>query len=583
MTKMHPTGSLHTEATRPFDCIPLLSFVLLFSVALVPRVAGLLTFHNPDEAWGASVRVLTGDLSGGAGLNPPLVNYLNAASFVVLYIVGRLTGIWHGVDDFRTQYFVDPAPFFFSGRLAAACAGALAAPLAAAIAARFGLHRRSALVVGLLVALLPINILLSHFARPDVWAATAVLFFCWAMLRALDQPETRSAFPLVGAAVAFALSIKQTNLFVVLPLLVGFAWLLRQRSGRAWSMILRGAGIAALTCVIVAIPLTVGILQDIRGFIDYQRVSVVLNRREGSLETLLGSALEFATANLGGLTAAGLIAYILAPLSRRDPRLWLLGGAAAIGFGAFTLLSGSSIVPRYVHPYVLLGFTVACVGALSWVERPGSVRWLGIALTVGILGSVTLGSLTLLRQAIATPIGARTAEILRKHADPEKDKILANRTDRNFVGLPISAAAREEDAARHIRLSQKYGVSLNERPPEREAALKGRASVGYHVRGIPFAMGGLQDIDQEAAEKAVKPYMWPIQISEWNLDYWTDQGFTLFVVADEANWLKSDVKPYQQLHQQIHDRCELLADLPTIRTSWFFETPVRIYRCPGAK
>ena len=97
--------------------------ILLFSLALLPRIAGLVTFKNPDELWGPSVRVLAGDLSGGTSQTLPLVNYLNAASFVPLYAIGRLVGVWHGTADFRAQYFRDPTPFIFAGRFVTACLG----------------------------------------------------------------------------------------------------------------------------------------------------------------------------------------------------------------------------------------------------------------------------------------------------------------------------------------------------------------------------------------------------------------------------------------------------------------------------
>ena len=137
-----------TAASRPEASIPRLRMsvlVLLFSMALLPRITGLITFFNADEDWGASVRVLTGDLSGGTSQTLPLVNYLNAASFVPLYAVGRLVGVWHGAADFRAQYFQDPTPFIFAGRFVAACLGALTAVLAALIAGRLGLSRRSSL------------------------------------------------------------------------------------------------------------------------------------------------------------------------------------------------------------------------------------------------------------------------------------------------------------------------------------------------------------------------------------------------------------------------------------------------------
>lgn len=105
-------------------CLPTSGLVLLFALALLPRITGLIAFTPTDEGWGASVRVLTGDLSGGTSQALPLVNYLNAVAFVPLYAIGRLIGVWHGTADFRAQYFHDKTPFVFAGRLVAASLGA---------------------------------------------------------------------------------------------------------------------------------------------------------------------------------------------------------------------------------------------------------------------------------------------------------------------------------------------------------------------------------------------------------------------------------------------------------------------------
>jgi hypothetical protein len=200
---------------------------LLFSMALLPRVAGLITFFNPDEYWGASARVLTGDLSGGTSQTLPLVNYLNAASFVPLYAIGRLVGVWHGVADFRAQYFLDKTPFVFAGRFVAACLGALTAVLAVLIAGRLGLSRRSSLLVGAMVAVYPMNVWLSHPAKTDSGVAIGVLFLTWSILRKLDNPESIGADAVVGLALAVVVSFKQTAILVAPPLLLGMTALLR--------------------------------------------------------------------------------------------------------------------------------------------------------------------------------------------------------------------------------------------------------------------------------------------------------------------------------------------------------------------
>ena len=400
--------------------------ILIFLFALVPRMSGLTTVYNLDENWGASVRVLTGDLNGAAGLNMPLISYINAVSFVVLFAVGRLIGIWASVGEFRAQYFSDMTPFVFAGRFASACIGAASAPLAVLIGCRMGLTRLAAIVVGVLVALLPINVLLSHFARPDIGAASAILFLCWTILRKLDEPDAKGADILIGVAVAFALSIKQTNLFVAFPALVGLLGLLIADKRLSWSRIVGGLLVSIVTCVLVAIPLTIGVLRDVHSFLDYQRVSAVINARPGSLEQFARKCVPIFIANIGGTTAAGAVAYVLGPFIRRDARFLLFWASAAIGFIIFSVLAGGGVENRFVLPYVELGFTFGCIALLSQCERSGRTRFGAIALTVAIFASVSLGSLMLAREAIVPPVSATCGDLLRTIADPMHDKILSH-------------------------------------------------------------------------------------------------------------------------------------------------------------
>ncbi len=547
---------------------------LLFFAALIPRVSGLLTAINVDENWHASVRVLTGDLSGDAGLNMPLINYINAASFVVLFAVGRLIGVWASLADFRAQYFSDLSPFLFAGRLASACLGALSAPLAVLIASRMGLSRMSSFVVGLLVALLPINILVSHFARPDAGAATAILFLCWTILCKLKEPEAKWADVLLGVAVAFALSIKQTNLFVVFPALAGCLALLIADRRLTRSRMAQGLLISFVTCVVVAIPLTIGVLSDIRAFFDYQRVSATINTRQATFAEFATNSVPFFLDNIGGLTVAGLVAYLFAPFIRRDARFLLFWISAAIGFCAFSYLAGKSIVPRYVHPYVELAFTFGCIAIMSLYERSRRGRLVASCLGALVLASELVGSGILVKEGLTAPISARCAEVLAKVANPSSDKILTSVT----CGLPVSVVAQEDEAERHERLARKYNVRLNEVPEERQKGnRRNRFANAYYVRAFPFAMGGMEELDKEKAEKVVKPYYWPIQDEEWDIDYWAAQGITVFVVQDEDAFLKSDVAAYRKLHQEIKDRGELIATIPAGRPH-FSETELKIYR-----
>lgn len=554
--------------------------VVLFLVALLPRVAGLITYGNPDEDWGSSVRILTGELSGGTSQTLPLINYLNAASFVVLYAIGRLVGVWHTTADFRAQYFSDRTPFVFTGRLVAASLGALSAPLGALIASRLGLARRSSFVVGVMVAILPINIWSSHFSKPDSGVAFGVLLLVWSLLRKLDAPDARGADAMVGVALAIVMSFKQTALFMIAPALVGFLALLRWNRKLPWSRIARGLLVGLLACVLAWIPMNIGILLDLSGFLDYQRATAVVMTRKGAVFQIARYVIPMLAGTITGFTAAGIVAWLFAPVVRRDAKFLILWVSTAFAYVAFCAISGGlRTLPRYFLPYDELAFTLGCIAALSLAEREGRSRLVGAFLILAILACEGLGSLEIVRQAMTTPMPARCSEVLRKIAQPDRDKILA--ADLSLLGVPTDQAASDEADRRQERLAKKYGVKLTERAPEQKTH-RPQSVGGYYVRGIPFAMGGMEDLEQEKASSAVKPYWWPIQEEEWDLDYWTAQGFNIFVVVDEAAQVVSKIPAYRTLHQQIKGRCEQVAVLPSWR-QLFGEGEITIYRLRDRK
>jgi hypothetical protein len=388
----------------------------------------------------------------------------------------------------------------------------------------------------------------------------------------------KGADVLLGVAVAFALSIKQTNLFVVFPALAGCLLLLIADRQLTRSRMAQGLLISLVTCIIVAIPLTIGVLGNIREFFDYQRVSATINTRQATFAEFAANSVPFFLHNIGGLTAAGLVTYLLAPFIRRDARFLLFWMSAAIGFSGFSYLAGGSITPRYVLPFVELAFTFGCIAIMSLYERSSRGRLVASCLGALVLASELVGSGTLVKEGLTTPISAKCAEVLAKVADPSHDKILANVPSRYGVGLPVSVAAQEDEAERNERLARKYSVKLKEAPAEHQKGNRRNQFANvYYVRGFPFAMGGMQDLDEEKAEKAVKPYYWPIQNEEWDIDYWAAKGITIFVVQDEDAWLKSDVAAYRKLHREIKDRGELIATIPAGRPH-FSEADVKIYR-----
>ena len=519
----------------------------------------------------------------GTAQTLPLINYLNAASFVPLYAIGRLVGVWHGISDFRAQYFSDRTPFVFAGRFVAACLGALSAPLAVLIARRLGLNRRSSLIVGGMVALFPINIWMSHVAKPDIGVASAVLLLAWSLLHKLDKPEAKGADIVPGVSLALAVSFKQTALLVVAPALIGLVVLLKWDRGLTWPKITRGLTVSLVACVLAWIPMNIGVLLDIEGFLDWQRLTLIAvqSGSPASAPQFAEVVVRTLSGNVMGMTAAGLIVWLIAPFVRRDWKFLVLWGSSAFAYVAINVASGPEIIPRYYLPYHELAFTLGCVAALSLVEREGPSKPVGFFLAVAVLACSAVGSVEIVRQAMTIPMGVRCSEVIKAIANPEQDKILAAAL--YLLGLPINEAAVREERERQERLAKKYGVKIREKPKERMSSQDG-TSRSYYARQIPYELGGERSRESSLSGrmKKILPYWWPIQCEEWDLDYWTTRGFDIFVLVQGAGFTGAghhlfDEPLYRSFHEQIKERSDLVATLRTTRTL-FGEQEVEIYR-----
>jgi len=550
--------------------------VTLFFVALLPRIIGLIGFTNADEGGvlAAAVRVLAGEITPHTQLYTSFYYYINASAFVLLYAIGRGIGFWHGTDDFRAQYFSDPTPFYFAMRLVSACLGALCAPLAASIANRLGLTRRSSLIVGGIVAFWPISVLFSHVAKPEIGSSFAILLLVWSILRKLDNPKSKWTDVTVGVVLAIALSFKQTNFLVAAPVFVGLMAVLKWDDKQSRSESIRGLLVTSGVCVLLLIPANLGVVFDLSTFLRLQDWQAKTQWRKGSAYEITKICVLLLAGTYTGLSVPGLIAWLAGPFVRRDRRFLVLWGSSVIGLVVFAMLSGTRVVYYRLPPLEVLGLVLGSIAALSLCERNGVLKLVGLSLAVATLGFMLAGSLEVVRQAAVTPMPSRVAKVIKAIVEPGRDKILA--AWQYTLGVPISAAAADEEWQRHERLAKKYRVKLPERAREKRAR-RGDTGGGYFVRSFGWVFGGMESFDQEKMEKLVLPFSWPLQDEEWELDYWTTRGFNIFVVESEEFYLNSTVRWYRSLHQQIKEQCELVERLPTTRPL-FFEEEVVIYR-----
>ena len=542
----------------------------LFLVALAVRSCGLLWggVHD-DENMSYPARVLSGQLMFRYHPYPPLYQYLHAVAFGVMFVVGRLIGVWPDVASFKAQYFTDPTPFLFAARFITAITGAFAAPIGAAIASRLGLGRRGSLGVGALMALLPINVWLCHFAKNDIGMMTATLLACWAAVRKLDEPDHRSSDLWFGLASALLVSFKQSAVFLLGPLWAGVVLISAVSGRRTWRAALGDTLVWTIVAAVACVPMNIGILIAPRSFLDYQGVLGQVWVKQGDSWRNMVSALG---GTLSGATPIGLALGLLAPLLvRREARSWLIWWTALAGLSAFVLVGGPIAIERHLLPYSTLLYLLGAIAAVGLIRRSGAIaRVAGVAGVLGLLGCASWGTVQVVRQALASPVGTRLASEIRQLAQPAGDtRILASAP----IGLPIHPDVFADERARDRRLSEKYRLAWDPAAGERgkHASI---ASGSYYIRPFPWALGGTEKLRDDQL-KTILP--WPLQQEEWDLDYWLDRGFTIFVVRDEEAFVNSDVPAYARLHRQIRDRGALIARVETSRPL-FLERPVAIYQ-----
>ncbi len=556
----------------------------LFLLALAIRCIGLLWGGiDSDEDISDPAKVLTGRLIPASHYYPPLLNYLTAAGYVVLYAIGIPMRLWRSAAEFRAAYFDNPYPFLLVLRLVVSVTGAVAAPLSATIAARLGLSRRSCLLVGVASALLPISVWRSHIGKQDLGVAASALLAVWAMLR-YAQELRRVDVVWFGAAVALAVSFKQSAVFVVGPLGIALL-LLARRAGQSWPRLAQDSLIAVAVGIIAWAPLNVGLWLDWSNFLDYQKVLAAMHVRGSGFRETFEAVWPRLTDRFSGPTLPLFVGFLVSPLFWRRYDVFLIWASILVSVIVTAAISGMRAdVQLYVPQAVLIG----TLGIMTWIWMAGRKDWSRWPGRVGLVSAIVVlvaGSVEVDRQALATPIHTRVAEALRKVDGIGRRRILA--TDVLLTGLPVAGNAARDVRERDERLARKYGLTLppfsRPYPPE-----EGR----YYIRALPAAISGLERFDEKDV-KLVKPFSWPLQPEEWRLNYWLNKGFTVFVVRDEETWLSPPDRPcpssspsladcymrvddYRRLYEEIHARCTLVASIPSSRLL-FEEEDTKVY------
>ena len=553
---------------------PVWVLLALFALGFLLRVMGVEwgTRHG-DERINFAAKVLSGQLVPPTHYYPPLNGYLMAVSFGVMFVVGRLLGIYRSVQDFKLAYFEDINTFYIVARVYTALISAATAPIAALIARRLGISWRGSYLVGLLMALLPPSVWWAHLAKPQMGMVTGCLLVGLAVLYFLDHLDSKWAAVGVGAAAAFATAYKQNAIFLVVPLLLTTAGLAYARTRDARQVATAGAIIAAVGLVAWSV-MSIGALMDLQNFIDHQRIQSQMSNRPFSLSAFFSASVFMVGGLTSGATPFIFLGFLAVPAFDRDPRILMFWGCSLFGFlWVASIVGDRTLAGLYLH-FVSFMVIVFAVVALRLVERGPDLPRYGAAagLALGVAGCI-LGSLLVVRQAVQAPSHREITAFLEERV--ERDAwILAS--EPTHLGLDESVEARAFTRERHERLAKKYKIDLP--PPAPEWALvRPNPYESWNVVRYPWPPLGIEHLSDEEIS-VVKAFSWPRQLEEWTIDYWTQKGFHWFVVLNEQHHIDNWPEPYSSFHQSMRDRCELQKLIPP-RRPLFFETEAKIYRC----
>lgn len=570
--------------TKPdrFDQTSAALCFLLFLAAFLLRVDAVdYGYFHGDERINEAAKVLTGQLVPGQHFYPPFINYLNAVALGVLFALGLVADWWSSPGAFRDQYFADPTVFYVTARIVTALTGALLAPLFFGAARAVGLDRWRATGVGLIAVLFPLGVFMAHIAKGDTGLATALVAVFWAMLMRLHSPHPRRWDLVLGLCVTLTLSFKQSGVFVLFPLALGLVVLLARAAG--WPQALRSLGRALLVVVVLLPVLNIGLLMDLRNFLDYQKIQAVMSLQTwqagplGGLATLLWRATLHPEFGMGP---------VLTGLTLLTPLLLLRRGCGLADRGALLVMWGSLALatvivavmagprqPEHLWIANFAGFMLLAGLALLDLTRAGAraVRAGAVAVLALVLVFGLLGVSVVLRQARAVPMRQTVSADLA--ASFATRKIVTS----VVLDLPQMKEAQGIELARMDRLARKYNVTLPDMAEDR--IIHSSAPDAVYYVNMPGVMFGLEGVSEDQIDYEVKAHAWPLQAEEWQLEYWLDQGFSVFAVQDFAEY--AHVSPpvmRQDFYQAMQARCRLVRHYDPVKPL-FLEREVTVFDC----
>jgi hypothetical protein len=362
--------------------------LLAFGLRIWSLGYGLPGIFNMDEKpiLDRALTFAKGDPNPHNFLYPTLYLYALFAWEGLYFLVGRATGLFHSLGEFRNAYFVDASGHFLAARALTALFGT--ATIAAVYWYGSRLFDRSVgLAAALFLAVAPMAVRDAHYVKLDVPVAFfAVLAHAALAQIVVDGRGARRAWLIAGVFAGLAISTQYYAVFLAVPFLAAAAVDIR-RSGR-WQVsagLLLWAGLATVAAFVATSPFF--LLEPSTVARDFRELRAVdLDRAVGVglfssfpayAKLLFGVALGYPIFLLGVL--GGILA-----LSRDWPRGLLLTSFPLVFIG---FVSNTFPASRYLN-IVLPCFAVAAAYAAARIAERAGARRAQATVAICLLASV---------------------------------------------------------------------------------------------------------------------------------------------------------------------------------------------------
>lgn len=510
--------------------------LLLLAVALALRVAELRVglpsvYHSDFEQIEQVVRLVQTGSFADSHMYPVAQVYLYAAAALVLYALGRLSGVapWNGFDEFA-EAFGQPLLYHAFGRAVGALCGSLLV-IAVYRLARLRFDRATSLLAAAAAALAPLHVLYAHQVRPHAVAVLVLLLAARPALALTLPGATRATALAAGAAAGVAAAVFQYGFLLVATAGLQVLVLVRPLRRALHVLPVLGVGFGVSLGAMALVTRIPGVLLPGEGATTYDNAGR-LGLYEGQVALRFDQCADLLRALIAAepalvAAAAAFFASALAVPARRGDvlRFGLFPASSLAALGAFV-----GAWPRYT----LAATPFLAIPAAAWCLELPTRRWRALAAAVLLLvpAAVALRADRLLGST-DTRMLLRDA-CVRAGRPPGALKILVDdklvpglRSFDRWFTFPPDGAYREWQQGisnpRHsfaaigpqLWLRTACGwewTGLNDRAMD----LGGWTLVG-RIRGAPPATTPLPDVPQHLI-----PALWRIQRMGPSIDLWAE-------------------------------------------------------------